>query len=85
MKTVKVPKSCRTKIEEIPEENMIGIKVTKMQLAIFAKILGHKFIDQTIPLAEEEQVNYPRLKHVGFLLHWQKIAANATDSPKSFQ
>ena len=56
MKTVHVPKSCRTKIEEIPEENMMGIKVTKMQLAIFAKILGNKFIDQVIPLAKEEQI-----------------------------
>ena len=56
MKTVKVPESCRTKIEEIPEEQMMGIKVTKMQLAIFAKILGNKYIDQVIPLSNPEQI-----------------------------
>jgi hypothetical protein len=56
MKTVKVPKSCRTTIGLIPEEQMEGIKVTKMQLAIFAKILGNKYIDQVIPLDKEEQI-----------------------------
>jgi hypothetical protein len=56
MKTVEVPKSCRTKITKIPEEQMYGIKVTKKQLQKFAETISSKYIDEVIPLKGPTQI-----------------------------
>jgi len=56
MKTIEVPQFCRTKITEIPEDGMYGIKVTKDQLQKFAQTIGKKYIDEIIPLAGPTQI-----------------------------
>ena len=56
-------------------------KLTTEEFIIKArKVHGNKYDYSSV-----HYVNYPRLKHVGFLLRRQKIATNAMDSPKSFQ
>jgi len=83
MKTVKVPKACRTTIGLIPQEQMEGIVVTGGQLRKFARILGNKYIDQVIPLSEPEQIieGCP-LKHNGDkmvdnMVYWTTVGSGS--------
>lgn len=76
MKTIEVPLACRTTIGDIPEDMMIGIKVTKKQLQQFASLLGKKYIDEVIPLSEPMQIikgcplNHAGDKMVDNMVYW---------------
>jgi hypothetical protein len=77
MKTIEVPITCRTKIGDIPEDMMIGIKVTGKQLQQFASLLGKKYIDEVIPLSKPVQIvvgcslNHEKNEMVDKMVYWK--------------
>jgi len=60
---VKVPKVLKTKIASF--RGTTGIRVANGQLSSFSRIVGRKYIDEVIPLPQEEQfgVNDCPVKH----------------------